>query len=122
VSARSSGGNPKSKAGSNPIWSQRLRRKKLGPRFSEGARHLWLFLKEHQWPPEALALEIAKATGKTYNLSGLVNRWLYGDRKPSRLYANVLKKVAGILTDLWDQPSTDEKFVPPAAQKAPKRS
>ena len=98
-----------------PRWLRLLHKVRLGRHFSEGARRLWLFLAEREWSQGDLAREIATAKDGRGDYSALVNRWLYGGRRPSLEHALLLKKIAGIDPSLWTELSA-EPFTPPAAQ------
>lgn len=73
------------------------RKKLLGRHFSEGARRLWLTLRKRAWSQKDLAAALGKHN------SGLVNRWLYGDRVPNRESALLIYRVLRIPPALWGQ-------------------
>lgn len=81
----------------------RLYRTWLGGRFSEGARRLWLIIRENGWS-QAHIMRLVDAA------DGVVGRWLYGDRCPSPIYAKLLEERLGILRDWWLTPPA-EPFV-----------
>lgn len=81
-------------------------RTKLGPKFSEGTRLLWLACIEHGWEQRDLRALLNCSTGT-------VSRYLWGDRVPDRVMAEKIREIAGVPTPTWDQPPT-EAFVPPA--------
>ena len=82
----------------------------LGPRFSEGARLLWLVLAERAWSQG----EAARAIGAK---AGVVPRWLYGDTRPSWDWASKLRDLFGIPLESWTLPPSIP-FVAPAARFA----
>jgi hypothetical protein len=85
-------------------------RTKLGPKFSEGARLLWLQL-------EALNITAADVQREIKASSGSASCWLYGDKRPGRTFAQRLEEKFGVPVSAWDQPTT-VIFVPPAARVA----
>lgn len=96
-----------------PAWSRLLHRTRLGKKFSEGARRLWLLLAERQWSPMDLANAITAASEpKKANRSALVSRWLYGERRPGLEYALLIQRLFGIDPALWRE-SPAEPFTPP---------
>jgi len=88
----------------------RLSRQTLGPKFSEGARQLWLFLARHRWTQADAAREMGLPSGQ-------LSKILYGERKPGREWATKFQERAKIKPALWDQEPL-ELFAPPAAPKA----
>ena len=89
------------------MWTEA--RTHLGPRFSEGARRLWLALAARGWSQTKLEAELETKTPVSY--------WLYGDKKPSLENAFKLKRLLGIEPDWWNQPA-NEVFDLGAAQVA----
>jgi transcriptional regulator with XRE-family HTH domain len=91
---------------------RKLLRTNLGLNFSEGARLLWLKMQRKGWSQTDLA-------GKLETSSGVVCRWLYGDRRPTLEFALVIQRVLGIAAGLWHaKPVT--KFVLPANDARPR--
>jgi len=84
-------------------------RRALGPKFSEGARQLWLLMADGSTPAD-----LARRLGAD---SGQCSRLLYGDRAPGLKLAGVIQEKLGIDIPLWNMPPL-ELFVPPAAQIA----
>jgi len=84
----------------------RENRTDLGIHFSEGARRLWLVLKE-RGPQSKLAAELSVSTGQ-------LTHWLYGDRRPNAKSAAKIQAALDIPAGLW---GTDPlgKFEAPAA-------
>lgn len=82
----------------------------LGPKFSEGARLLWEAKVSQQLSIEELRRRI-KAS------SGMVNLWLYGDKRPGLTYAHRLYVEFGIAVTLWTQKPT-ATLVLPVSQEA----
>lgn len=78
-------------------------RSTIGPRFSEGARLLWvkaILLKGHSQETIRDLLGAPR---------GVVSRWLYGDRKPSLKYMEKARKVYRVPVATWlDDPT--ERF------------
>lgn len=68
----------------------------LGPRFSEGARLLWRALHNRRQSQAAVAARLGVD-------GGTVNRWLYGDRLPGRVCAELLRRRFGIPVAAWEQ-------------------
>jgi hypothetical protein len=86
------------------------KRTELGPKFSEGARLLWLAMRENKWSQGEL--------GKAIDAKpGVVNRWLYGDIRPGLAWAEELLAVVKIPLSAWNQRPV-RAFVPPAARAA----
>lgn len=88
------------------------RTKQLGTHFSEGSRRLWSAMKERGWKQT----DLARALGKKN--TGIVNRWLYGDRRPDRNSALLLQKTLGIEVTLWDAEPSEPFTVPSPAKEA----
>jgi len=86
---------------------RKLSRQGLGPQFSEGARKLWLALREAGWSQAQGAREVGMTRGQ-------LSKLLYGERKPGRASAETFRVRFGIETPLWDQ-APAEPFAPPAA-------
>jgi hypothetical protein len=100
-----------------PVPLHDLRRTHLGPFPSEGARQAWLKLAELDWDLARFRREIAAKTGRSIP-SGHLTKYLYCDRRPGILWADVFSKVLGVEPTLWhDDPV--EPFLPPAAQRSP---
>jgi transcriptional regulator with XRE-family HTH domain len=89
---------------------QPLHRTRLGSKFSEGARLLWQTMEARGWTQVELAAELEVD-------SGLVSRWLYGERVPGREMALRIEEKLGIDPKFWGQKPTIA-FVPPAARVA----
>jgi hypothetical protein len=77
----------------------------LGPFFSEGARQVWLQVVMKGTSQE----EIRRAIGLG---RGMVNRYLYGDRRVSLDVAVRIESAFGIAPKLWLAPPA-KKFRPP---------
>jgi transcriptional regulator with XRE-family HTH domain len=90
-------------------WKEHTRTR-LGPKFSEGARQLWLLLEARGWSQTRLMSELGT--------TGLVPGWLYGDKKPSLDNAFRLKALFGIEPELWARPPAKPFVLPAAAPKA----
>lgn len=82
----------------------------LGPHFSEGARSLWLSVRETYGTQG----QMARALGCD---SGQLARWLYGDTRPSLGMGLRIRDVIGVPLDAWVQPPLAD-FVPPAVSAA----
>lgn len=80
-------------------------RSKLGSKFSEGARLLWLACIKNGWSQADLRALLKCSTGT-------VNRYLWGDRVPDRVMADRIREVAGVPIPTWDQPPK-KAFTPP---------
>lgn len=79
----------------------------LGPHFSEGARRLWAVV-------DVLGRSsVARTLGVQ---SGVVGRWLYGDRRPSIECAAKIERELRIPARLFAAAPL-EPFVPPAARR-----
>lgn len=96
--------------------AKRTTRTKMGPRFCEGSRLLWLALERLGWSHSDLMRKLTGPTGKPLS-NGRVDSWLYGDSKPDRGPAAQLKMMLDIPMESWDQ-SPNEPFVLPAAREA----
>lgn len=89
-------------------------RRDLGDQFNEGARLLWLALRERDWSQWELCKHLTGRDGETLG-PGIVCRWLYGDRRPSLRMAVELRDLLGIAIETWHaEPS--EPFTPPALE------
>lgn len=73
-----------------------VRTDRVGERTTEGAKALWAWLQSKAWSQAELAREM----GIT---SGLVNKWLHGDRVPGLDYAHALERLTGIATERWSK-------------------
>ncbi len=89
----------------------KLFRTNLGPLFSEGARRLWLAMRERGWSRPRLEDELD--TG-----GGTLPKILYGDRGVGRKLANKIHEKLGIAQAAWDQKPLEE-FIPPAGEEEP---
>jgi len=92
------------------LVTRSLLRRTLGRQFSEGARLLWFELGKRGWDQSAAARELGTS-------SGTVNRWLYGERRPSAEWAARIESVLAIPARTFGEPPTQE-FEPPAAESA----
>lgn len=84
------------------------RRKKLGDYFSEGARQLWLAI-------EARGMSQNKAELQIGAPNGVLNRWLYGVRRPGMKYVFAIQQHFAIAPESWREASR-LPFVAPAAR------
>jgi transcriptional regulator with XRE-family HTH domain len=91
---------------------RKLSRLGLGPKFSEGARRLWLALRKRNWSQ-------TEATQQLKLSVGMLSRFLYGDRKPGRQTSEILRIKLGIEPPLWDR-APAKPFSPPAATESAK--
>jgi hypothetical protein len=71
-------------------------RRRLGDRFSEGARLLWLAMLRQGLSQESLRAELGRP-------KGVIGRWLLGDRLPDGESRGRLFKRFGIKPQAWDQ-------------------
>lgn len=94
--------------------TRRLLRTAVGPKFSEGARQLWITLGRR----ECSQTELAAALGAS---SALFSRWLWGDRRPELAWAEKLERTFHIPMGDWMHPPR-ETFVPPTHIAATPRS
>ncbi len=85
----------------------RRTRTALGPHFSEGARLMWLALRERGQSDYAFSKEFG--VGRS-----TVLKWLYGDSLPSRLWGIEIERLLGIAPGLFDVPPK-RAFVLPGA-------
>lgn len=85
-------------------------RTRLGEKFSEGARLMWLKLAEKKWNVEDLARECGWARGVGY-------RYLWGDRRPEFAQGKTIERVLGIHPDLFHA-APKRRFNPAAARAA----
>ena len=84
-------------------------RTELGPVFSVGARKLWTVL-EREGLSQGKAEKLLGVQSR-----GLLNRWLYGLRRPGLLSALEMQSRWDIDPATWHMPFEGE-FVPPGAQ------
>jgi transcriptional regulator with XRE-family HTH domain len=66
----------------------------MGDHFNEGARQLWGAVESLGGQRQAAEKIGADVTA--------LNRWLYGDRKPSREFASKIADALGIPVNAWD--------------------
>lgn len=104
---------------------------RLGKRFSEGSRRLWLVVEARGWNQATLAADVLAARAKRgapppepaetrrskRPNTSVVSRWLYGERAPDRDSALLLKELYGIDARLWSE-EPEAPFTPPAAREA----
>lgn len=83
-------------------------RRHLGPRFSEGARQLWLVV-------EGRGLNVADAARALGWLRSTLSNVLYGERLPGVALAADVERVFGVPIGAWALEPTDA-FIPPAAR------
>ena len=88
----------------------RHHRSELGADFSEAARLLWLAVGTHDGAH-------AEATRRLRLSSGMITKYLYGDRRPGRETTERIRAEYGIDSPLWNQPPS-EPFCPPAGAEA----
>jgi hypothetical protein len=93
---------------------RRFSRRKLGPKFSEAARQLWLALEERGWGQNEAMRQLVLPSGQ-------ISKLLYGERKAGRIWSRRIQEQLGIDEGLWDVPPT-VAFIPPAARSARKSS
>jgi hypothetical protein len=86
------------------------RRPNLGPKFSEGARQMWLKMKELGWSRAQTSAEIGAKSGTLHSI-------LYGDVGVGRTMGVALEQKLGVAMHLWDLPPA-VPFSPPALSAA----
>lgn len=91
--------------------SRQVTKATLGAEFSEGARLLWKALAAEGLSQSQGAREVKADTG-------LFSRWLYGERKPGRTWANAVAERFHVAPNAWDVAPT-EPFAPPGAATDP---
>jgi hypothetical protein len=97
-----------------PMANHRSYRRHLGPKFSEGARLLWVRVEKLG----SLAKVGAKIKDRTgLGVVGLLPKWLYGDQCPDAVWRARLNTLFRISFTAWDEQPA-ETFVPPAAREA----
>ena len=82
-------------------------RRSLGPRFSEGARLLWVELERRG--------ESMRDLRRRIGVGADITRWLYGDAIPPLAAIVRMDKLFGIPARAWLQPAK-RAFIPPAAR------
>jgi len=90
-------------------------RVRLGEYFSEGARQLWLSMSCQQLNQIDVAKMLAKMRGRALH-RGVVNRLLYGERRPGLELALDLQEVFGIVATSWVEEPRGEFTAPAAAR------
>jgi transcriptional regulator with XRE-family HTH domain len=93
-------------------WS--ASRLELGDQFNEGARLLWLALKEREWSQWELRKHLTGRDDEPLS-PGVVSRWLYGDRRPSLRMAIQIRDLLEVPIEAWHADAT-EVFTPPAGE------
>lgn len=90
-------------------------RQSLGDHFSEGARVLWVSMGREKLSQEGLRRRLNEHRDADRPMArGVINRWLYGDRKPDGEGRGMLFKSLGIDPSLWEcEPR--KPFAPPKA-------
>ena len=83
-------------------------RRRLGKRFSEGARLLWSAMLRAGLSQEALRVELRRP-------KGVIGRWLMGERLPDGESRGRLFKRFGIQPQAWDQKPTKPFSIETAA-------
>lgn len=92
-------------------------RRTLGPRFSEGARLLWLVLENRGVSISAAVAELSAEDRKASWSKGVLSNVLYGMRRPGPMIAADLRAAFGVPMEAWAE-APREAFVPPAARAA----
>lgn len=107
--------------------NRRSVRTELGAQFNEGARLLWKALAAREWSQGELQKRLTATRpldgSKPRPLAtGIVSRWLYGDRKPDIEHLVQIEKlflddkgVSEVPVNTWAKPAS-RPFVPPAAR------
>lgn len=78
-----------------------MARETLGTKYSEAARLLWAYAVDKHWTPADLSRYLGSEKVKCN--TGMLSRWLWGDRKPSRQWAaRIQRKIRTIKLEMWD--------------------
>lgn len=80
-----------------PAWGRLLHKTTLGKHFNEGARLLWATMATRSLSP----INVAKMLNESRDISNLVSRWLYGERRPCLQSAARIQAVFGINASAW---------------------
>ncbi len=75
-------------------------------RYTEGAKALWVRLSELGWSQYVLQQKIGAPTG-------MVSRWLYGERVPTAKWVSAIEAATGVPSRLWGEPSNGGEFSAP---------
>jgi hypothetical protein len=94
--------------------SRRLLRTTLGPKFSEGARRLWMALHRRRCSQTELAVSLGAS-------SALFSRWLWGDRRPELAWAEKIERELRIAMSAWVE-APRKAFAPPDRIAAGRRT
>jgi len=73
-----------------------VRTRRLGRHVSAAVPKLWAALKAKNWSQGDLADRLGTK-------SSVVNRWLHGDQKPNRKFAQAIALHCGVAVDAWDE-------------------
>lgn len=73
-----------------------IRTSRTGEHVTEGTRALWRAVKARGWSQGDLARKLGTSSAN-------VNRWLHGDRAPSRRWAGAIETLLGVDAALWDK-------------------
>lgn len=89
----------------------RLISKDLGPKFSEGARLLWIAVQRERLTLVALAKEVGRG-------QGTVSRWMHGIRIPDEDSRRELHRRFGVPSDIemWRRKPTQKFHIPRSRQ------
>jgi hypothetical protein len=109
------------------VRARRTSRRHLGPRFSEGARQLWIVaIFERRLTQEGIRLALGKsgtfargAPERSGTARGVVVRWLYGDQRAELDQAVMIEEVFGIPCKAWTLPAAEPFVVPDDLSTAP---
>lgn len=82
----------------------------LGPKFSEGARLVWVSAQAEEWSLNFIARLLDVSVTR-------VVAWVYGDDLPSLRHAVTIEEVIGVPARAWLSPPA-EAFSPPASREA----
>jgi transcriptional regulator with XRE-family HTH domain len=77
-------------------------RRRLGPNWNEGARRLWLVMIERGLNQSDVRRGLKGPSGNELT-EGAVNRWLYGERRPSGRLLTQIEDVFGVPAGAWFQ-------------------
>ena len=83
-------------------------RSELGPKFSEGARQIWLRAASRRLSDPELAAKSGIDRSSIF-------KYKWGDVRPGRVHADRLFRALGIKPSMFDEAPVEKNFVPHAA-------
>lgn len=92
-------------------------RRRLGAHWNRGALLLWQFMFKHGLRQSDIRDRLHGKSDKPLS-DGAVNRWLYGERRPSRPLTTQMERLFGIEPASWDDEAVERRIPKPDREAA----